>query len=274
MSSPQICVCILSFLFLSQITLIAQEDVILHDSLKAHAEILEVGIKNVNGRSREFTLGKYMVFADEEWSATERKTKERLNGARIVTDIVNTYAFTITAGGADTLEVFVEEKLRENIYHPNEILDNFILSESSSTKTVSFAAWINLKGDTSITWTLYKPKTQKKDKLGVEMLLSDGKKFMQVSPVSSDPYFNYNHPMWDVLKGAALGVEFIDDGNFICAVQLTPQTKGYFHLADNYTYPGKVWMHHELHEDTRLVVAAAMSTLLLLHNPYLAIQLD
>ena len=251
----------------------AQESIIISDSLFAHAEVLEVDAEYQLGRNRKFKLGNYSIYADESWSGTESDTKERLTGLRVVTDIVNYFSFTITDGGPDTAEVYMENKNRVNNYYPNAILENFIIEHASGTKFISLAAWITMNGDTISTWTFYVPKSKGKDnKFNSEMLLTDGEQYINISSVSSDAYFDYARPRKSLRKMPAMGVEFLDSGQSVCAVQYDGGAAYIFDPEDHHSFGCKAWMDQHLDSKTGLVMAAAMSTLILLHNPYLAIN--
>ena len=251
----------------------AQENSIISDSLAAHAEMLEIDFDFQSAHKRIFSLGGYTIVPDNEMSGTFSTTKEKLLGMRIVTDISKTISFIVNGNASDTAEVYAEEVNRVNTYYPNEVLENFIIDEASSTKFKSFAAWITVNGDTNTTWTLYIPKGKGKERrFPIKMLLTDGVKYINITSVSSDLYFDYSHPLRSMLKMPAMGFEFFDDGRSIGAVQYdVGATTGYY-PEDKESLGCKVWMYQHLDAKTRLVMAAAMSTIILMYNPYLVID--
>lgn len=251
----------------------AQKNIIISDSLAAHADTLEIDVDFQSDHKRTFNFGGYTIVPDNEMSGTYSTTKEKLLGMRIVTDITKTISFIVNSDVSDTAEVYAEEVNRVNSYYPNEVLENFIIDESSSTKFKSLAAWITINGDTNTTWTLYVPKGKGKErKFPIEMLLTDGVKFINITTVSSDLYFDYSHPLRSMLKMPAMGVEFMDSGKSICAVQFDAGATTGYYPEDKESLGCKAWMHQHLDAKTQLVMAAAMSTIILMYNPYLVLN--
>ncbi len=251
----------------------AQENIIISDNLAAHAELLKVNVEYLPDNNLKFSIGDYAIVADQEQSGTYSDTKERLLGLRVVTKITKTIAFTISNPSYDTAMVFSEERNRINTYYPNEVLENFFLDEITGGKFKSFATWITINGDTNTTWTLYIPKGKGKGRrFPIDMLLTDGVKYINIASVSSDLYFDYAHPLRSLRKMPAMGAEFMDDGKSICAVQFDAGATTGYYPEDKESLGCKAWMHQQLDAKTKLVLAAAMSTLLLMNNSYLALH--
>lgn len=269
----QIILCMPVFLLQAKGILTCQENIMINDSLATQASILEVDAEYYSGNNQKFTMGEYSIAVEPEMSGIYSKTKEKLMGERIVTDVTKAFSFSVCGNTTDTAEVYSEEVYRTNIYHPNAVLENFLLEESTSTKFKSFAAWITFKGDSSTTWTLYVPERKGNDnKFIFEMLLTDGVKYINVTSVSSDMYFDYSHPLKSMLKMPAMGFEFFDNGKSICAVQYDTGAANSFDMGQKQSFGCKAWMDQQLDPKTRLVMASAMAMLVLLRNPYMAMS--
>lgn len=264
-------ICILA-LFLQTIGMIsAQKMIILNDSLTANAEAQEIDVEYPRNQYQKFSIGDYTVISDNDVKETNMVTKERLLGLRVVTKISKTFSFTIHDQQSERAEVITEEKSRVNAYYPNEVLENFIVDEITGEKFESFAAWITIDGDTSTGWVMYTPKVRGKEGLfPISMLLTDGTRHIQLASVSSDLHFDYTHPIKSLRMIPSMGVEFYENEKSIGALQYDSGAANYVNSASQHSFGCIAWMHQNLDAKTHLVLAAAMSTIILMYNPYLA----
>jgi hypothetical protein len=264
---------LLVFLLQASGNIAAQQMIILSDSLAAHAEVWDVRVDYPINKEVKFNMGDYTIISDPELNRTFNQTKERLMGLRIVSKTTKIFSFTISDESADTATVITEEKNRINAYYPNEVFEDFVVDEISGGKFESFGAWITVHGDSSKTWTLYVPKGRGKERrFPIEMLLTDGVKLINAISVSSDMYFDYAHPFRSMLKMPSMGVEFFENGVSICAVQYDAGAQNNYDFGGQNSFGCKAWMHNRLAPEFHLVLAAAMSTIILMNNPYLSMQ--
>lgn len=260
-------------LFLQVIGMIsAQKMIILNDSLTAKAEAHEIAVEYPRNQYQKFCIGDYTVISDSDVKETNMVTKERLLGLRVVTKISKFFSFAIYDHQSERAKVVTEEKRRINAYYPNEVFENFFVEEITGEKFESFAAWITMDGDTSSEWILYTPKVRGKEGLfPISMLLTDGTRHIQLASVSSDLHFDYAHPIKSLRMMPSMGVEFYENGKSIGALQYDSGAANYVHSASQHSFGCIAWMRHDIDAKTNLVLAAAMSTMILMYNPYLAI---
>lgn len=259
----------LGLLFMGILT--AQKMIILNDSLTAHAEPIAIDVEYPRNQYIKFNIGDYTVVADNELKETNMVTKERLLGLRVVTKISKVFSFTIHDQQSERVKVMTEEKRRVNTYYPNEMLENFIVDEISGEKFERFVAWITMDGDTNTEWILYTPKVRGKESLfPAPILLTDGNRQIQLVYVSSDPHFDYDRPIKSMGKMPSIGVEFYENEKSIGALQYDSGAANYVHSASNHSFGCITWMHPNLDAKTNLVLVAAMSTMIMMCNPNLA----
>jgi hypothetical protein len=251
----------------------AQGDIIFSDSLAAHAQELEIDVDFQSDGNRTFNIGSYKIMPDPEMSGTYSDTKERLLGLRVVTKITKTVAFTISNPSYDTAMVFSEERTRVNAYYPNAVLENFFLDEITAGKYDGFSAWISIKADSNKTWTLFTPKGKEhRRRLPIKMILTDGENVIELVGASSDAHFDYTHPKRSLRKMPAMGVEFFENGKSICALQYDAGLACPSPSDMQQSYGCKVWMRRGLGAKTELMLAAAMSTMMLKNNSSLVMN--
>lgn len=261
-------------LFLQVIGMISAQDmIILQDSLIANAKAQEIVVEYPGGQYQKFKVGEYTVVADNDKRESNSVTKERLLGLRVVTKITNTFSFTIYDQESERAKVVTEEKRRINSYYPNEMFENFFLEEITGEKLESFAAWITIDGDTSAGWVMYTPEARGKERMfPISMWLTDGTRFIRLASVSSDIDFDYARPFRSLCNWPSMGVEFYENERSIGALQYDSGAANYDHSASQHSFGCKTWMHSKLDAETNLVLAAAMSTILMMYNPYLVMN--
>jgi len=150
--------------------------------------------------------------------------------------------------------------------------DFFFIEQFSTGKTLSLTASISISGESNETWTFSSQKAKGNQwRPPVELFLTDGTKTIKIFFVSSDAYFNYANPLWRLKVLPAFGFEFIDDGKSLCAVQYDSGAASNFDMGPIQTFGCKAWMLQDLDPKYKMILAATMSTLLLLHNQYLSV---
>jgi hypothetical protein len=104
------------------------------------------------------------------------------------------------------------------------------------------------------------------------MILTDGENVVELVSASSDAHFDYTHPKRSLRKMPAMGVEFFENGKSICALQYDAGLVCHSTIGTQLSYGCKVWMRRGLGAKTELMLAAAMSTLMLKNNSGLAMN--
>ena len=262
---------LLGMLLRSPGNMTAQENIRISDSLEFHAEILEVNIDYPLGKNLKFSMGNYTIIVDNELSSTDSYKNEPFQGF-IVDKTIKTVSLTIS----DSLNksvVILEDKDRVNSFYPNETVENFFLDQINGKKHGKVKAWITMSGDSSETWALLAIKGKGDEWTPpVEMHLTCRDKKIKLVNVSSNAHFNDSNPYRNRKKIPALGIEFFQDGKSVCAIQYDSGTPNDFNMGPRQSFGCKAWMLPDLDTSTKLMLAAAMSTLMLSNNPYLRLQ--
>ena len=66
----------------------------------------------------------------------------------------------------------------------------------------------------------------------------------------------------------ALGIEFVEQGKSLCAIQYESGNADNFDLSPNQPIGCKIWMRLDLDPKTKLALAATISTLILMNTHY------
>jgi hypothetical protein len=101
------------------------------------------------------------------------------------------------------------------------------------------------------------------------MVLTNGEQMFELFTVTSDAYFDYKRPYKSLRDSPRMGVEFFENGVMICAVQYDAGASNNFDYGSKQTYGCMAWNYQTMDSRTELILAASMSALLLLYNPYL-----
>jgi len=271
--------------------LIAQANIIINDSLAWHGDTLAIKVDNPVGLNLKFSMGDYIIQTEHGKWNNYMDTKERLLGLRMVTDITNIVSFSIRDSFSYLAVVTIEQKKRENDYQAYKVA-NFLLSKNQDGeyladddepifsggeipigKLESLTAHITVNGVDSTSWTFYAVKAKGNQwKPPIDLFLTNGVKTFNLYHVSSDAYFDYSHPHPYRKNRPAMGVEFFEGTKALCAVQYDAGVANNLDLGPIQSFGCKAWMLHDLDPNTRIVLVATMSALMLLHNPYLDAQ--
>ena len=264
---------LIGFFFQVESRISAQENIIISDSLAANAEILELVVESLERKMFKFSIGDFTIMADHKMKRTYRDTKAEIPGVKDESTISTTFSYTVISNATDTALVTTEDWSTVQTYYPQALIPSFPLETMSVQKSASFTAWIYFKGDSSATWALFIEKaSQEGGGLPIEMILTDGSRLIEPRLVSSDPYFDYSHLFRSLLKMPAMGIEFYENGKPLCALQYYGGAKYRPKKDSHKSYGSCVWMHKGLDANSEFVLAAAMSTILMMNNPYLVMN--
>jgi hypothetical protein len=256
-------------------TIIAQNNILIHDSLALHADTLEINVDYPVGTDLRFTLGAYTILAGHDSRNTVSRTREKLLGLREVTDITNTFSFTISDSSSNLASVTIEEKNRVNTFHPNALNEdegNFFIDEFSAGKSKGLTASISIIGDSSETWTLSIVKSRgNRWKPPIDMFLTNETKTINLYHVTSDADYDYSHPFRRLGNMPAMGIEIIDFKKPLCAILYDSGAANNFDMGLHQSFGCKAWMLNTLDPRTKLILAATMSALMLMNNQYLSV---
>ena len=73
---------LIGFFFQVESRISAQENIIISDSLAAHAEILEVDVESLERKMFKFSIGDFTIMADHKMKRTYRDTKAEIPGVK------------------------------------------------------------------------------------------------------------------------------------------------------------------------------------------------
>jgi hypothetical protein len=236
-----------------------EESIAISDSLALHADplIVKMGSQGF-GQIPKWRIGDYAVVSST-LKATRVDSKSNLLETR--TERHSTTAFTFVLCGAAPESVFVQVVRRAM----DETTKEFKLGKSVGLgsngvvrESDSCTATIVVRGDTSATWTLLKASISAPER-SYEAVLTDGTRRVVLAPVTAHARPDSTRRRFfsrvaSRLVPPAMGYEFLENGRSIGALQTFGGTSR--------KNPRRVWMHRDLDARSKLVLAAAMATIL------------
>jgi hypothetical protein len=238
---------ILLLVFFSQ-QAFAQKDIQVSDSLSANSEKYKVNLGSKGfGKMWKIKFGDYVVVSSKAgWTTTTTKsnfwnTKTESTSAQKFSFVFADKQDTAFVNGARNIEV---QTLNEIQILPHLYLgSNDLVFESNN-----YSAFININRDTSVIWALLMnyqvgngPRNQ--------AMLTNGTRKIDIQQVSS------NKNGEDKRSMPALGYEFTEEGKPLAAVQ-------YFGGGMLGYNKNIVWLHRDLGDNMKLILAAAATAIL------------
>lgn len=241
-----ICLLVLSASF-SQ----AQKNIVISQSLDANNEALKVKLGGQwIGKVWKIRFGEYAVVSSKlGWTTTT--TRSNFFNTRTESKSTNKFSFVLAGKAPDSAQVNAASNMQVRALQEIEIFPNFSWgSNAVLQETNNFSAFITVNNDSTETWALLMNVTYGQNALEkYEAFLTNGDRRIAITPTSSNKLGTDNRP-WP-----ALGYEFIEDGEAIGALQ-------YFGGGLLGVNKNIVWLHKDVPEKMKLVLAAAMTSVL------------
>ena len=206
------------------------------------------------GKMWKWKFGEYAV-VDSKMGWTKTTSESNLLNTKTESKTTNKFAFTLGNKSGDLANVNAATDIEVKVLQETELFSFLIIGENEILlNSDNFTAIININQDTTETWSLFMNVTTGST---VEdsgyALLTNGTRKIFINSVSSI------RNEYDTQMLPALGFEFLENEEPLCAVQYFGG--GAFGMKKNI-----VWIHDKLDSRMKLILAAAMTSLLQLNN--------
>ncbi|MCE4566107.1 hypothetical protein INQ51_17440 [Maribellus sp. CM-23] len=239
----------------------AQKNVVIDQDLADNSDPLKVkiGVQTM-GKVAKYKFGEYAVTESKNgWTTSHGKSN--FWGTREESTTRNKFSFTLGDGKSNTARVNAATDVKVQLKNSLELFSGFYLGDDElQLAEHNFSASIILNNDTTRLWLLFMKKSvgTESDEPGGAVLTNGQRKILIVSATSEQ----------EGKRGQMLparGYQFREGEQTLSAIQYL----GGGMLGMNKSI---VWLHKGLDEDTKLVLAAAMTALL--QKEMTAITLD
>lgn len=229
----------------------AQKNIVISDSLSANAEQLKVKMGGQGfGKIWKFSFGEYGIVSSKMgWQTIS--TKGNFFNTKTESKSTQKFSFVLSNKAGDTARVNAADNIMVQSMHSIEISTHFWWgSDEIVYSDNNFSAFITFNGDTTETWALFMNFTGGSKTLGSnKAYLSNGERKISISPASS------NKNGTDTRSIPAMGYEFIENGQSLCALQY--YGGGLLGLNKNI-----IWINNSQDVRMKLTLAAAMTAVL------------
>ncbi len=244
-----------------------RKDIIISDDLTATAEVFKVKMKTQRwGKIWDFKFGDYAVVKSKlGWTVTTGNAN--LFGTKTESKTKNKFSFVLCNNTLDSAfvnavnEIIVKERHSFNIYSSTHSKISGSSSTTHSSKinlgsdellmsTNLFSSFITTSSNKNDVWVLYLEQTDGHElQYKYEGVLRNEDRIIKIIPVSS------NKKGTDSRMIPAFGFEFIENEQSLCAVQ-------YFGGGVFGFNKKIVWIKSELEPRMKLILSAAMTSLM------------
>ncbi|MCK5731065.1 MAG: hypothetical protein KAH68_08320 [Draconibacterium sp.] len=233
----------------------AQKNIIISESLAANSKPLKVKMGTQKmGKIWSFKFGDYEVANSKNgWTTTTNKSN--LFNTKTDTKSTEKFAFTLSNKTGDFARVNAANNIEVKVLKEIELSTFLSIGENELLlDSRNFTAFININKDTTETWVLYMNVITGNtvDNGGTAFLSNSDRKIHIISTTS-------NKNGTDSRTFPSLGYEFFENEQPICALQYFGG--GAFGMNKNI-----VWIHDNLDSELKLILAAAMTSILQLKN--------
>lgn len=223
-----------------------QSDVLINDSLAAHADPMEVTMGRMFAKNQKFHFGNYVLVSAKVGHSRSR-TKSNIWNSKSERNSTRKYYFELrdTLNGTAKVEIIKNTLTKtQNSY----LLGVLNVGETQWVEWENYSASITTD-DTSTVWVLSANKGGINNSgTTTEFLLTDGERRIFLYPIG------LNQTDLTVLKLPLEGVEFIEKGKSLGALQ---------YVSGPYREPRpSIWIDQRLDHRMKLILAAAMTVLL------------
>jgi hypothetical protein len=253
-------ICLLVLLLMGASFAQAQrKDIIISDDLTATTEVFKVKMGTQwMGKIWNFKFGDYAVVKSKlGWTVTTEKAN--LLDTKTESKTKNKFSFVLSNSTLDSAivnavnEITIKELRSFNIFSSNHFEIN-LGSDELLMSTNLFSSFITTNSNKNDVWVLYLEQTDGNEvEYKYEGVIRNEDRIIKIIPVSS------NKKGTDSRMIPALGFEFIENEQSLCAVQYFGG--GAFGFNKNI-----VWIKSELEPRMKLILSAAMTSLMQLKN--------
>jgi len=232
----------------------AQKTIRISDSLARNAERLKVERSaQWMGHIGKWRFGDYAVVSGKPgW--THSRTTGNFFQTESESRTHETFTFVMTNAATDSAIVNAARDVNVQELHKLDLGHGWSLgSDELVQESENFTALITINRDTTETWVLFLGSTSGRDSEGKHVAsLTNGERRILLSLASS------NKDVYDFRGWPALGYEFVENGQSLCALQ---------YFGGSFDFTQVVWMHSNLDPRTKLILAAAMTAVLQVRSP-------
>jgi hypothetical protein len=232
----------------------AQKNIIISDSLAANADKLKVNLGSLwMGEIRKFSFGDYAIVSSKRMGVTTESSKN--SGFNTQTAIkARNFSFVLNDKTTDSASVKAgtQSTIVQSLTEFG-LGNGWFLGHDEQVESNDFAVLITVNRDTSETWALFMGGTSHNETGNYQAYLTNGKRRVLLALASS----NKKVQNTNVLN--AVGYEFIENGQSLCALQYYGGGLG---KSSNI-----VWIHRSLDAKMKLILASAMTAILLVSSP-------
>jgi len=240
-----------------------QKEIVIDDDLAANSEKLKVKMGTQwMGKIFKFKFGEYAVKDSKNGIATSSKNG-KLFSTEMTTKFDQEFSFVLANKSNETAAVDVISSIRTEELEAMRIFDYFYIGQDVFLKgTENFTAFISTEDNVEDTWVLV-IKIIEGNEVAYknEAILTNGERLITIMQTNS------NKNGQDSRSFPAYGYEFIEKDQALCAMQYY----GGGALGYNKSI---VWIRSELDKRTKLIFAAAMTSLLQKEANNMAEDLD
>ena len=246
-------ICLSGLLLMGTSHSLAQsKNVIISDELSATAEMWKVKLgTQAFGKIKNFQFGDYTIVKSKMgWTVTDQNSN--LINTKTESSSENKFSFVLDNKTSDSAIVNAIRNMEVKEIQSIELFPHFYFGEdelvSSSTYFLSFITRSNNRDET---WILSKEETygsEVEDKF--EASLRNGDRIIHIIPASSNKYGEEPQML------PARGYEFVENKKSLCAMQ-------YLASGAFGTNKSIVWLKSDLDPEMKLILAAAMTSLML-----------
>ncbi len=232
----------------------AQKTIRISDSLARNAERLKVERGDQwMGHIWKWRFGDYAVVSGKPgWTHT--RTTGNFFQTESESRTHETFTFVLTNAATDSAVVNAARNANVQELHKLDLGHGWSLGRDELVQeSENFTALITINRDTTETWVLFLGSTSGRDSEGKHVaFLANGERRILLSLASS------NKDVYDFRGWPALGYEFVENGQSLCALQ---------YYGGSYDFTQVVWMHRSLDTRMKLILAAAMTAVLQVRSP-------
>lgn len=233
-----------------------QSGIIINESLAANSEPMKVKLGTQwMGKIWSIKFGEYAV-VESKMGWIKTSSKSNLFNTKSESKTTQKFAFTLSNKTGDSAKVNAANDIEVKVLKETELFTFLSIGEDELLlDSRNFTALININQDTSETWTLFMNITlgSTVEEGGTAFLSNGNRKILILSAQSNKSKGAFSKML------PALGYEFIENNEALCAVQ-------YFGGGAMGTNKNFVWIDNRLDSNMKLILAAAMTSVLQLKN--------
>ena len=240
-------------LMLLSLPYISQNDIRISDSLLLNAEAIPLKLGNMDRRNnKKFQYGEYALVSHNK-QLPKATNRQNLLGTKREINFNQKFSYLMINSENDSATIAAAHT-RKSKTEKNMVLGVIDFGEYELVKSDYFTAWISINHQQDESWTLLMGSTSGTEAEHTsESFLTNGKRNIQVVPVTGI------RSGVNFLGVPALGLEFIEDGKSLCALQTFSGKLSH--------EPNTVWIDKRLDPQTKLILASAMMVIAH-HNQY------